>query len=128
MAGSHEMSSTIGVPDSVHATGSLSGMFDDAATSTVAAAAAAAVTELALGVSEHQSIDAANVGSTASASQQASSSSGPSARHRRGRSYTKRTLLPRAAARVRFKINFQQGVVKTDNFSSVNDRVAENIT
>ena len=84
MAGSHEMSSTIGVPDSVHATGSLSGMFDDAATSTVATAAAAAaatVTEPALGVSEQQSIDAANVGSTANASQPASSSPGPSARH-----------------------------------------------
>ena len=86
MAGSQDMSSTIGVPDSVHATGSLSGMFDDAATSTVAAAAAAAaaaatVTEPALGVSEQQSIDAANVGSTANASQPASSSPGPSARH-----------------------------------------------
>ena len=83
MAGSHEMSSTIGVPDSVHATGSLSGMFDDAATSTVeaaAAAAAAAAAEPALEASEQQSIDAANVGSTASASQPASSSPGPSAR------------------------------------------------
>ena len=80
MAGSQDMSSTIGVPDSVHATGSLSGMFDDAATSTVEAAAAAAA-EPALEASEQQSIDAANVGSTASASQPASSSPGPSARH-----------------------------------------------
>ena len=69
MAGSQDMSSTIGVPDSVHATGSLSGMFDDAATSTVEAAAAAA--EPALEVSEQQSIDAANDGSTARASQPA---------------------------------------------------------